>query len=323
MMTFQEFAQRVEADLPQHLPEELDGSEVSLMNTEKNNGQIRTGVSIKPQGVNVSPTVYLEECYKSYLQGEDMVQILTRLGESVRDSMPAEELLQKFQMNRYEYVKDFITCSIINKKANSSLLKKVPHKNIEDLSIIYQVEHDIPGGEMHAKITNQMLEQWNISKGELYGTALENMQRIKPPVFKRMGDIIINMIGEEAEEQGLNLFVDEEAFRNLPEDQMYVLTNGSKSFGASSILYPDVLQKIGECLQDDFHILPSSIHELIIVPKSRSLEARELGEMVREINATQVEPEEVLSDRAYEYNREARKLSQLRDSIPKEKERDR
>lgn len=74
--------------------------------------------------------------------------------------------------------------------------------------------------------------------------------------------------------------------------------------------------------RDDFLLRPY-LSLFIIVPKSRSLEARELGEMVREINATQVEPEEVLSDRAYEYNREARKLSQLRDSIPKEKERDR
>lgn len=320
MMTYQEFAQRVEKELPQHLSGDLDGSEVSLEHMEKNNGQVRTGVSIRPQGSNVSPMLYLEECYSSYLRGEGMNQILEQIGETAREAIPDKDVLQKFQMNQYENVKDSITCSIVNKKANGNLLKRVPHRNIEDLSIIYQVEYRVPEGNMLIKITNQILEQWNVGKKELHETALANMQRIKPPVFNRMEDTMMNILDPANEEQPSNLFKDEESFRDLPQDKMYVLTNDSNSFGASSILYPGVLDKIGECLQDDLHILPSSIHELIILRKRDSLDARELGEMVREINQTQVQPEEVLSDRAYEYNREARQLSQLRDSIPKEKE---
>ncbi|WP_195421453.1 DUF5688 family protein [Faecalicatena contorta] len=320
MMTYQEFAQRVEEKLPQHLSGDLHGSAVSLAQKEGNNGQVRTGVSIRPQGSNVSPMIYLEECYSSYLKGENLEQILEQLGETARDAIPDWNVLQKFQMDQYENVKDSITCSIVNKKANGRLLKRVPHKNFEDLSIIYQVEHSVPEGNMLVKITNQHLEQWNIGKNELHETALANMQRIKPPVFNRMEDTMMNILDPANEEQPSNLFEDEEVFRDLSEDKMYVLTNGSNSYGASSILYPGVLDKIGECLQDDLHILPSSIHELIILRKRDSLDARELGEMVREINQTQVQPEEVLSDRAYEYNREARQLSQLRDSIPKEKE---
>ena len=90
---------------------------------------------------------------------------------------------------------------------------------------------------------------------------------------------------------------------------MYVLSNKEKTMGAACILYDSILTLIGERLQDDFYILPSSIHECIVVPMNITTTKKELQEMVREINATQVIPEEVLSDEVYTYTREIHRLA--------------
>ena len=89
---------------------------------------------------------------------------------------------------------------------------------------------------------------------------------------------------------------------------MYVLSNNQRNYGAVSILYEGLLKDIGERLQEDYYVLPSSVHEVIIVPESNSPGQEELEHMIVEINETQVEPEEVLSDRAYYYSRKEARL---------------
>ena len=86
-------------------------------------------------------------------------------------------------------------------------------------------------------------------------------------------------------------------------DGMYILSNTLRSYGAACIAYPHILEMIGEILQRDYYVLPSSVHEVVIVPYSSGLDIRELDEMVREINVTQVAEEEVLSSHAYLYRR--------------------
>ena len=69
------------------------------------------------------------------------------------------------------------------------------------------------------------------------------------------------------------------------------------------MFYPHVLEMIGEILKEDFYILPSSIHEVIILPKSKGIAKEELDAMIQDINHTQVDTEEVLSDHSYLYER--------------------
>ena len=94
----------------------------------------------------------------------------------------------------------------------------------------------------------------------------------------------------------------------LPYEQ-YVLTNTAKINGATAILYPNLLQEIGEATQSNFFILPSSIHEVILMKDNGDMNAEELQRMVMEINRTQVAPEEVLSDEVYSYDYRQQKLT--------------
>ena len=80
----------------------------------------------------------------------------------------------------------------------------------------------------------------------------------------------------------------------------YIITNTMNFRGASAILDVSALKELGQKLNvHDFIVLPSSIHEMIIIPSTGNDDIENFNIMVKEINRTQVEPEERLTDRAY------------------------
>ena len=83
--------------------------------------------------------------------------------------------------------------------------------------------------------------------------------------------------------------------------RMYVLSNQEKLYGAACMLYPEVLSAFGEICGRDFYVLPSSIHEVLLVFAEEGKE-KELKEIVTDMNRNHVAPEEVLSDSIYHYN---------------------
>ena len=78
---------------------------------------------------------------------------------------------------------------------------------------------------------------------------------------------------------------------------MFCLTNESKMNGASLLLQEDIRKQIGECLGSDYFVIPSSVHEVLILPDNGIFQVPELNAMVQEVNETQVERQEQLSDK--------------------------
>ena len=87
---------------------------------------------------------------------------------------------------------------------------------------------------------------------------------------------------------------------------VYVCTNESKHHGASVLMYPDFMDEVADKLGGDFYIIPSSIHETLLFPAKDVENYHDLEAMVREVNETQVAPEERLSDNVYHYDAEAK-----------------
>ena len=106
-------------------------------------------------------------------------------------------------------------------------------------------------------------------------------------------------------------------------DMLYALTNVEKQYGASMITQPEVLNKLEQLFPEGFYVLPSSVHEVLIVPDNGEMEPKMLGEMVREVNKNEVERQEVLSDRVYSYDKEKHQIRQEPDSIQQVKEMER
>ena len=227
-----------------------------------------------------------------------------------------ENKMPKFENDSYDSVKKQITMRLVNERVGREFFKEVPQRKIEDLAIMYQVIPPETGKEELGTfiITNTIMGNWGVNEQELHEVAMKNTKEVSKPVFSSMESIIDTLMEDK---ESVNLLQEQSEF-TPPEDmkkEMFVLTNERKSFGATMMLYPEVLSEISEIMQGEYYILPSSIHELIIVSKDAKFSPKELGKMVREINRSQVEPKERLSDRVYEYNKETKNVQQVMESI--------
>ena len=140
------------------------------------------------------------------------------------------------------------------------------------------------------------------------------MEKTNHPALVSMDDIMSEMISGYHPD---NLLEQSKCIEENARVPMYVLSNERKSYGAASMICPGVMEKVDQLFPEGFYILPSSIHETLIIPKDGAMTPKELGEMVREVNRTEVLREEVLSDRVYEYDREKGKIRQVTESLEK------
>ena len=145
---------------------------------------------------------------------------------------------------------------------------------------------------------------WQVSLEEIYDVAFENTPKLLPYELLSMEQVVKNMFSEEEDLTEMEQIFD---FEN--ENAMYVLSNTSKLNGAAAILYPDILKDFAKSCGCDLYILPSSIHEVILVPAKGKGDIEGLNEMVQDVNATQVEPEEVLSDHVYLFDQKSAQVS--------------
>ena len=198
--------------------------------------------------------------------------------------------------DNYEKARGQVYFKLINYEMNKVLLTKVPYIAYLDLAIVfyYRLERGkFQGASM--LIHNCNLEAWKINARQLLEDAVMNTSRKLPYTFQGMDALIRELSGED---EGLY----------TGEEIMYVLTNQEKYFGAAALLYPHVLSHISKILRCNFYVLPSSVHECILVPDQGQYSRFELARMVREVNQTQVEEDEILSYQVYYYDCQKEKL---------------
>lgn len=304
-MDFNEFACAVEEQINLNL---TGGVRAGIYTAVKNNGRERTGILIEAPGVNISPTIYLEEFFENYRNGtsmDEVVEEMLKFYESIRkeESWNCEDLLT------FEGVKDRVVFRLINTAANREFLEEVPHLAFLDLSVVFYVLLEVNGESTATLVVNHAhMRRWDVTVETLWKTAAENAKVLLPAEFFTMKYALREIMGKSTEygraDQSGNLF----AANVQCSDGMYVLSNKLRSYGAACMAYPHVLDMIGQILRKDFYILPSSIHEVVIVPQNPVLCCSDMNEMVKEVNETQVEDEEVLSDHVYLYERNTGRL---------------
>lgn len=314
-MELQEFTKKTVKAL-----EEFYGGnvEVKTHSIYKNNGILLQGVCALEQGMNIAPTVYLNDFLSGYEEGETFGEIIRKIVEIIENNKVAKQLDVNFFMD-YEQVKKKLVLRLINREKNVELLKQVPYLKFEDLAIVchcVMITEEIGNGSI--LIYKQHLENWNITEDTLFHDAFKNSPAIEPYSILRVSEMMKNILRDNVREQ-MDEICDgdsaykEELLENTLEAMMMeieekhipmsVLTNSRRYYGAASLVYPGVLETIGEMLQDDFYILPSSVHEVIFLGKSEGMEVATLNDMIEEVNRTQVEEEDWLADHAYYYDR--------------------
>lgn len=291
-----------------------DNDKVEIQKIEKNNGVIQYGMMIRNENKSVIPLIYLNPYLMEIRKGkpiEETAKLIYHIYQNDKklDSVTASECLN------VNLVKDKIIYQLISLEKNEEKLRNMPHRIIgEDLAVIFSVLLEKNNqAMMSTKISWNFVNHWGIKEEELWELADKNTPKLLPVKMERLTDVLIDLMKAQIEKSGIKL--DEEAWNNLldthkkqmneqVESPMYVLSNQYKIWGASTILYPGVLKAAAKQLDGDLIILPSSIHEVILVRKEMMLDYDTMAEMVKEINQKEVLEEEVLSDSVYLYCRQ-------------------
>ena len=264
----------------------LSGSEtVEKQEIMKNNGVISVGLSIRRAGKNIAPIIYLEEFYKKYLLGASVETLSDFLLQKSR-SMSNAPVCNYEEILDFRKIKDQVVYKLVNTKRNEKLLREVPNLPVLDFSIVFYWL--ISAGESECgsvMIRNAHMNLWKLPISVLYQCAKENTPRLCPYVFSSLTEYLEERTGEVIEGSPL-----------------YILSNEMGINGATSLLYPGMPGNIYENLKNPYYLLPSSVHEFLVVPETDLISPENLRLMVKEVNETQIAEEELLSDHIYYFD---------------------
>lgn len=279
-MSFNEFIVAVENTVRERVDNKVEIREV-----QKNNGTKLHGLVITNEDVNYCPTLYLEKYYKMYLNNdfENTVQCIL---DDYNNNNCIEEIDFSIIKKR-EYVVSRIKMRLINYEKNEEMLKNMPHRKFLDLAIIYELNLDIDKlGKGSIIINDGLYKFWDLSEEDLYNIALENTK----------GDFELKNV--------IELMTEFFGADDMPDDiDMEVLTNRNRTFGAAVIIHEEVLKYVYNKLKvKKLILIPSSVHEFIIIPYRIKDDIEKFNEMLRSINENELEPEEILSDHVYLYD---------------------
>lgn len=294
-MDFKEFVNKLEQDLKDAMADISPGATVDVRSVEKLQEGSYTGITISPAGGNVGMNLNANQLFDQMQDGqsyEGVLAVAVSTAERGLHDMPAVDVSE---LMNYEAAKKYLCFDVVGSDRNADMLEKVPHTDKENISMVYRLQLDsTENGAATVLITNAMMEQFGVTKEQLHADAMENAQEIRPADLRTMAAVMAEMMG-----------MPEEMMADMAPP-MYVATNQDKVQGAAVMFYPDFMDQAAKELGGDIFILPSSVHEVLILPDDGNMNAQELKEMVTSINASEVSPEDRLTDSVYHYDAQER-----------------
>lgn len=302
-MEMEEFKIRLMEELKKHLADELAECNLKIINYNKVNRKV-TGLMVEIPGENVVPVYDVNELYQECLEYGSFENYITEFAKTVSENTTAHKIkINESSLSDAEILKSHIICQLINSKYNLEILKDIPHTNFMDLSMIYRVDlsHIIDDGQTATfVINNSMMEKLEMTKAELHETALKNSAEMFPVTIRPMGDVIKELMDDIYKKDDVTDFSDL---------KMFVVTNPKCTNGAAAMIYgKEQIHELAGQLDSNFFILPSSVHEVLLIPDNKDSDLQGLKDMVYEVNRTQVAMADRLSDNVYYYDRNKRCL---------------
>lgn len=288
MLNYEEF----KSEFIQNVKSRLDaGLQLSVTKIRKTNNPVKEAVTFKGECNKVFPVFYIQDCYEQYQENENMEKCIRTVMDLLNTELPFEKEALSID---WADVQSKIRVQLINREWNEEILNDVPFLEMCDLAVVSRIVfQENEEGRASCLIRNQMLEYWGITKNQLWEAAftnlknerfwIRNIEDLLADIFPDLGET-----GERKEDSDMAL---------------YVLSNESQIDGAVGLLRTDVIKRLSEKLKTDLYILPSSLHELILLPMSEEMDIEELRQTVMVVNGKCVDPEERLSDKVYCFRR--------------------
>ena len=300
-MEFEHFAKEVRETVKNYLPEECADAAVEVRCVKKLNTDCH-GLFIRTKGCPSVLVIDLDQMYHLYRESgfnmKPVMEAITKIAYSA--------ILFMTEAN-YEHVKSKLFIRVFDREKNQLYLSGVPYTCVENLAITYQVCISMDQkGVMSKVLTNRDLEFFKISKERLHRDAMENSPKLFPVKIATISDSMETLMREQLEEAGLEKEEIDRVVQEMKAEQemqapLTVVSNQTMANGAAAFFYPGVMEQIGKFVGGDYYVLPSSVHDVIILPDNRQIDALELSLMVSDINRNEVEPEDRLTDEVYHY----------------------
>ena len=274
---------KIQEDMDKHV-------KITVCDVPKNNGIVLTGLTFSQDGINISPTIYLDKFYQEYEEGQSIEEIVEEIKKIYHQSKMEGDLNMDFFTN-YENAKENIVYKMINYEKNRELLEDVPHRKYLDFAIVYYyLVNREEFSNASILIHNKHMENWGVDEKELFAVAKNNTPGLLPAHFCGMMEVLKELTEEK--DSFLDRILEERCMSDADEIKMlveiqirkdetvmYVLSNESRLFGAVAMLYEGMLKKCANQLNADLYILPSSVHEVIVLADEGQIDKDKLEKM--------------------------------------------
>lgn len=315
-MNYEEFKERFIEEVKEKLAEQGYDMNVSVNEVKKLNESYEA-MTVTPEGARIGMNVNLEKFYEAYDEGRPLGEVVDKAIETIDHAINERPDFDIDSFTDYSQMKEKLAMEIVSAETNKEMLENVPHKNMEDMAVVYRfVLNSEEQGRASILVTNQMLDTMGITAEQLHKDAMEIAPQLNPAEIRGMSEVMVEMMGpEQAEMMGITPVAPE-------DEQLFVATVPDKTHGASVLAYQNFMDQAAERVGGDFYILPSSIHEILIVPDNGRMQLQELEAMVRDVNATQVAPCDKLTDNVYHYDAQEKIFELGEKFVERQQERD-
>ncbi len=296
---FEMIEERVKAEFPEY---ELRRQEVT-----RSGNTVKTSLVVRDPHNDVAPSLRLDDYWEEYQHLENTEsassaedRIIERIVTCITQAFQATGVndIAKKAMDAISNWRSHVQCSLVMRDGNDRFLEDKPFMPFLDMAKVYYITVDnlVDGHVSRITITNDYMASMGCTLDEMDAAAMDNALKENPAEVRSMSEVLAEMMGLSEEE-----FAARYGSQELP---MYVVSNQSKCDGAAVIMFKSVLEQICDTMKTNaFYMLPSSRHECICIPAGLGRDVALLKNMVHEVNATQVPPEDLLSENVYYYER--------------------
>ena len=311
IMDIKEFQKK----LIETINEKTENAVIEAKEVIGNNGVKRPGLVMKGTTQYTNPVIYIDKEYERYSDEEeiddiyDISQRIIQIYElSKNEDIGQEEMVKN--INDWNWAKNKVMFTLVNTEKNKEVLKAVPSTPFLDLSYTYYIQLQNGNFENgNVRIKNEYLDRWNITLEELHKQAVKNLMKFTEEEMEPMVDVVLKILFEgnnEFKEEGTKFI--REVNSESEYSEMHVLSTTSHIYGAVYMFYSSKIKALADKLDSDLYILPSSIHELILIPVLENEEVETLRKMVNQVNEESVENIDYLSDNVYRFNRNTEEI---------------
>ena len=276
---------------------ELSGATITCDVCVKNNDTEKCGIIISYGEMKLSSVIYVDDLYKRYqnkkLTIEETADEVVSINRSARDKRD----IDISAIFSWDSCKDRVIFRLISANKNKQYLSNVSYVPFLDLAVMFTLCVDInEDGVKSMRITDEIMRGWGVDVQDLMSHALVNTPRLLPAKIEPMYDVVASFLGCRQ---------DIDPDNDIP---MLLVSNDRLVYGATTILYEDTMTELGDRLGEDFYIIPSSIHEVLVLPSGCVDNTDDINRIIKEINTEHVINEDILSDRVYFYKRNEKRF---------------